>query len=382
MNSDEIIDVSKLDNRKILHVIDNENGYCSICNKFERPELIKKNYIKCGEIKTKSRTVEDEYENVGSGGDQKHDNEMNSNSKPKNKPYDTISHHSEFDQSIFMQNKKNNKVITNVLCDFFKGHKCCKTCAFCDSLYYVPIWCFVLLILFSTLLITSVIIASVFYNEVIRTDLKSYTGSCTNNSECDTSKGLYCRQQSASNVEYCNCPALSQTNMCDCASSSYYWNGIKCTSVYGYNEGPCSGNYSCTAGLICNRLTSKCTCASTTPLWNYLSKTCSYMYLGCYFECLNNTDGCDISGSAFVLNSNILPIDIDVCLLQCITYSARYAIMFYAQQYKCGCTQTYNKYAIQASDSSCTIPCNYYNPIGIGRCPGNDGFYSAFQIGE
>jgi hypothetical protein len=55
--------------------------------------------------------------------------------------------------------------------------------------------------------------------------------------------------------------------------------------------------------------------------------------------------------------------------------------MFNAQQYKCACTPTYNNYAVQASDASCSLPRNYYNPIGIGRCPTRDGFYSAFQIG-
>ena len=81
------------------------------------------------------------------------------------------------------------------------------------------------------------------------------------------------------------------------------------------------------------------------------------------------------------LSANSEPIDLDVCLHQCTLYSARYAIIFNAQQYKCACTPTYNNYAVQASDASCSLPCNYYNPIGIGRCPTREGFYSAFQIG-
>ena len=145
------------------------------------------------------------------------------------------------------------------------------------------------------------IISAVFYYEVLRTDLKTYTGPCVNNTDCDTSKGLYCRKQNASSVEYCNCPALSLSNMCDCASSSYYSNGVKCTNVYGYGEGSCSGNYSCTVGLVCDRFTSKCICPSTKPLWNSLTKTCSYKYLGCFYSCFNSTNGCDIDGNSYVL---------------------------------------------------------------------------------
>jgi hypothetical protein len=326
MNSDEPIDVTKLDNRKILHVIDNATGFCSICNKFERPELIKKNYVKCGEIKAKSRTIEDDYEqgngynphndtgngknkdrnnkdgNSGGNGMGDEDDGNNGNfSRSKNKPYDTISEHSVFEQSIFYQNKKNNRVLTNTLCDFYKGHFCCKCCAYCESLYYVPIWCLFLFIVFFLIFLAGMIVSAFFYYQVTRTDLKSYTGSCSKNTDCDTSKGLYCRKTNASSVEYCNCPALSLSDMCDCASSSNYWNGIKCANVHGYLEGPCSGNYSCTAGLICDRSTSKCICPPTTPLWNNLTKTCSYKYLGCFLSCINSTNGCDIDGSWYVL---------------------------------------------------------------------------------
>lgn len=367
---EEPIDVTKLDNKKILHVIDNETGFCSICNKFENPSIIKKNYIKCGEIKVKTKDVHEEI------------NQTNTNvtRDGARSAISINSEHSAFEQTIFKQNKRNNLVVTNELFDLFKGRMCFKSCSFCDSICYVPIWFLILLLILTIALLVPIIYLSVTYANLLRTDLKTYAQTCLVTSDCDTSKGLYCRTKIASSEEYCNCPTFSSSNMCDCSSSSYYWNGAKCAGVFGYGEGPCSGNYSCTVGLICDRASLKCICPPTTPLFNAQTKTCDYYYLGCYNYCLNKTK-CDVTGGSFVLTGFTIPIDLDVCLLQCQVYKSRYAIFLYASQFKCACTNTYNQYATQASDTECSLPCNYFNPIGVGRCPLINGKYSAFQIG-
>jgi hypothetical protein len=111
-----------------------------------------------------------------------------------------------------------------------------KMCEFWETLCYFPLWCLsILLILF--LCSIAVLIFLTYYYTNITVTLKSYTQTCNSVSQCDGTKGLFCKTNSSRGVyeESCNCPALGVVNTCDCPSS-HYWDGSTCASVYSYGE--------------------------------------------------------------------------------------------------------------------------------------------------
>ena len=174
----------------------------------------------------------------------------------------------------------------NSCCDFSDGSlsRNYKFCEFWDTLCYYPLWC----VLLTTLSFMGGFGAIGYFTYVYVNALQtlqtfsSYTQTCSADLLCDGTKGLYCKlslNNSGVNEESCSCPALGYVNTCDCASS-HYWDGINCSPVFGYGEGPCSGDYSCYSSLKCDSITGTCLCSSLTPLWNSLSLTCDYMYMG------------------------------------------------------------------------------------------------------
>ena len=95
-----------------------------------------------------------------------------------------------------------------------------------NSIYYMPLWCFLVIIFMFTGILVCTIYLGIYYQ--IYAPLGSYSSPCTSNSQCNRDKNLYCRINNASSQDYCNCPAPSLANTCDCPST-YYWNGITCT---------------------------------------------------------------------------------------------------------------------------------------------------------
>jgi hypothetical protein len=98
----------------------------------------------------------------------------------------------------------------------------------------------------------------------------TYTEPCDKSVNCDTTKSLICNNGSTN----CSCPNKLASGQCDCVrelNNEFFWNGITCVSVYGFNE-TCSNystSYMCktlTEGTICNGPTPfKCEC----PLLQY-----------------------------------------------------------------------------------------------------------------
>jgi hypothetical protein len=128
-----------------------------------------------------------------------------------------------------------NRVKRSIKYRRYKFFDCCKgklaekykICKLFEALYYMPVWCVLLMVLFYISLFSLTIYLAFYYGNVV--NLQSYTSACSNTLFCNTEKGLYCRTKNGTSLDYCNCPAKSLSNTCDCPSS-YFWNGLTCTA--------------------------------------------------------------------------------------------------------------------------------------------------------
>jgi hypothetical protein len=264
--------------------------------------------------------------------------------------------------------------------DFCNGSlaKRVKQCAFCESLFYFPVWFVSLMSVIFVGLVTTAISLAVVYSAEIQ--LKSYTDTCSDSAPCDVSRGLYCRKVNSSSSDYCNCPAYGLANTCDCPSS-YFWNGLKCTPVYSYDSGPCSGDYSCYRGVTCDQFSNKCKCTDLKPYWDSANMVCDYHYQGCYDDCTPPTCAYDTSEVMLQAQAGSYQLEIDECLLLCSRMGKKYALMVYNGTSKCVCSNYYDKDTTRLADSTCNSPCSQYSVVTLSKCPRSPAF-SAFKIGS
>lgn len=147
---------------------------------------------------------------------------------------------------------------------------------------------------------------------------RSYFAPCGSNINCDSSVGLRCSFANAS----CSCPARNTAGRCDCNQGNY-WNGSQCTLNLGYLTSGCLMDYNCdtSKGLYCRNQT--CTCVSP-KVWLNSTQMCDYNYTGCFTDLQNSTFAFS-SANNNTRMSFFVETCIDFCYRQLFKYAHIYA---------------------------------------------------------